>query len=51
MHVLSLLNCPKFLFRVMEEINEVLGDKSTLDADDVDKLIYLNQASIQYIVC
>lgn len=30
----------------MEEINEVLGDKPTLDADDVDKLTYLNQASV-----
>ena len=30
----------------MEEIEEVVGDKTTLDADDVDKLVYMNQVSV-----
>ena len=29
--------------RVMEEIEEVVGDKTTVEADDLDKLTYLNQ--------
>ena len=31
--------------RVMEEIEEVVGDKTTVEADDLDKLTYLNQVS------
>ena len=27
----------------MEEIEEVVGDKTTVEADDLDKLTYLNQ--------
>ena len=34
--------------RVMEEIEEVVGDKTTLDADDVDKLTYMNQVSLSH---
>ena len=36
----------------MEEIEEVVGDKDTLDADDVDKLVYMNQVCVpsQYTV-
>ena len=29
--------------RVMEEIEEVVGDKTTVEADDLDKLTYMNQ--------
>ena len=29
--------------RIMEEIEEVVGDKATVDADDTDKLTYMNQ--------
>ena len=31
------------LHRVMEEIEEVVGDKTTVEADDLDKVTYLNQ--------
>ena len=27
----------------MEEIEEVVGDKTTVEADDLDKLTYMNQ--------
>ena len=29
----------------MEEIEEVVGDKTTVEADDLDKLTYMNQVS------
>ena len=29
--------------RVMEEIEEVVGDKTTVEADDLDKLTYMHQ--------
>ena len=31
------------MYRVMEEIEEVVGDKTTVEADDLDKLTYLTQ--------
>ena len=31
--------------RVMEEIEEVVGDKTTVEADDLDKLTYMNQVN------
>ena len=30
-------------YRVRDEIEEVVGDKPIIDADDVDKLAYMNQ--------
>ena len=29
--------------RVLEEIEEVVGDKPSVEADDLDKLIYMKQ--------
>ena len=29
----------------MEEIEEVVGDRTTVEADDLDKLIYMHQVS------
>ena len=40
--------CSVFVYRMMEEIEEVVGDKTTLDADDVDKLVYMNQVNLQF---
>ena len=42
------------LHRVMEEIEEVVGDKTTVEADDLDKLTYMNQVysrkdHVQYV--
>ena len=34
------------LHRVMEETEEVVGDKTTVEADDLDKLIYMNQVNM-----
>ena len=36
------------VYRVMEEIEEVVGDKTTVEADDLDKLTYMNQV---YTAC
>ena len=33
--------------RVMEEIEEVVGDKTTVEADDLDKLTYMNQVYVR----
>ena len=30
----------------MEEIEEVVGDKTTVEADDLDKLTYMNQVNL-----
>ena len=30
----------------MEEIEEVVGDKTTVEADDLDKLTYMNQVNV-----
>ena len=30
----------------MEEIEEVVGDKTTVEADDLDKLTYMNQVDM-----
>ena len=30
----------------MEEIEEVVGDKTTVEADDLDKLTYMNQVPV-----
>ena len=30
-------------FRVKDEITEVVGDKPSVEADDLDKLTYMNQ--------
>ena len=38
------------VYRIMEEIEEVVGDKTTLDADDVDKLTYMNQVSVTQLI-
>ena len=37
------------LHRVMEEIEEVVGDKTTVEADDLDKLTYMNQVKIVFL--
>ena len=34
---------PSMYCRVMEEIEEVVGDKTTVEADDLDKLTYMHQ--------
>ena len=34
----------------MEEIDEVVGDKTSVDADDLDKLTYLNQVSCAQLI-
>ena len=34
------------MYRVMEEIEEVVGDKTTVEADDLDKLTYMNQVNV-----
>ena len=34
------------MYRVMEEIEEVVGDKNTVKGDDLDKLTYLNQVQL-----
>ena len=31
--------------RVIEEIEEVVGDKPSVEADDLDKLTYMNQVA------
>ena len=31
------------LYRVIEEVDEVMGDKEMVEADDIDKLIYMHQ--------
>ena len=31
------------MYRVREEIDEVVGDKTSVEADDLDKLTYINQ--------
>ena len=31
------------MYRVREEIDEVVGDKTSVEADDLDKLTYMNQ--------
>ena len=31
------------LHRVMEEIEEVVGDKTTVEVDDLDKLTFIDQ--------
>ena len=31
----------------MEEIEEVVGDKTTVEADDLDKLTYMNQVYLR----
>ena len=36
--------------RVMEEIDEVVGDKTSVDADDLDKLTYMNQVSCAQLI-
>ena len=33
--------------RVMEEIEEVVGDKTTVEADDLDNLTYMNQVRLE----
>ena len=38
------------MYRVMEEIEEVVGDKTTVEADDLDKLTYMNQVSITIVL-
>ena len=37
------------LYRVMEEIDEVVGDKTSVEAGDLDKLTYMNQVGVQAI--
>ena len=37
------------LHRVMEEIEEVVGDKTTVEADDLDKLTYIDQVQSRSI--
>ena len=34
------------MYRVREEIDEVVGDKTSVEADDLDKLTYMNQVCI-----
>ena len=34
------------MYRVREEIDEVVGDKTSVEADDLDKLTYMNQVFI-----
>ena len=36
--------------RVMEEIDEVVGDKTSVEADDLDKLTYTNQVKSDFII-
>ena len=36
--------------RVMEEIEEVVGDKTSVEADDLDKLTYMNQVYGEYFM-
>ena len=36
--------------RVMEEIDEVVGDNTSVDADDLDKLTYMNQVSCVQLI-
>ena len=31
------------MYRVMEEIEEVMGDKPEIEADDLEKLTYMTQ--------
>ena len=38
------------LHRVMEEIEEVVGDKSSVEADDLDKLTYMNQVCLYILL-
>ena len=38
------------VYRVMEEIEEVVGDKTTVEADDLDKLTYMNQVGVAWLV-
>ena len=33
------------MYRVIEEIEEVVGDKPSVEADDLDKLTYMNQVA------
>ena len=34
----------------MEEIDEVVGDKTSVEADDLDKLTYTNQVKSDFII-
>ena len=34
----------------MEEIEEVVGDKTSVEADDLDKLTYMNQVYGEYFM-
>ena len=38
------------MYRVREEIDEVVGDKTSVEADDLDKLTYMNQVYVLIIV-
>ena len=38
------------LIRVLDEISEVLGDRTELTADDLDKLTYLQQVTTIIII-
>ena len=33
----------------MEEIEEVVGDKTTVEADDLDKLTYMSRSCIEHL--
>ena len=37
------------MYRVREEIDEVVGDKTSVEADDLDKLTYMNQVYIKVV--
>ena len=37
------------MYRVREEIDEVVGDKTSVEADDLDKLTYMNQVHIEHV--
>ena len=41
---------PPHTHRVMEEIDEVVGDKTSVEADDLDKLTYTNQVKSDFII-
>ena len=34
----------------MEEIEEVVGDKTTVEADDLDKLTYMHQVNLYMLI-
>ena len=35
----------------MEEIEEVVGDKTSIEADDLDKLTYMHQVCMYVHIC